>query len=514
MEVLDKVNSEISLLGSNCTENNLAILKRVIFRFAEKIVTLNNNILENGDVERIKFLVNNIVSKYPFATDVKDYLQLEENGYHVEFKSGSALSKISPLMAKNREDDIDVIVGLYVNESTIFLSELRNVVRPTISSLIASFDDAKRVKIKTTGSNYNIKLVGDVELFDSLKDSNKLNVVGAGSLPATLSVGFPLRNEISESEDLVRRLFVTNDEEVNNMVKPIVDSFSVEELLKFWNSYMLNISVENSSLMSLYNLHFRKTTDLILLYAALTRILDGEVEYVTNLAVLEANIINIRDMLHTMIDKYLKYVETVANNSFILDYFEDNSLTNIFISNNGYNKFLEDGGSVDSVVGYVIKSKQNNLPRYASLENVLNDSTLKMHYENSVKLEKMSDHSYNVRVISDQWLAYVGKIINDFNNCTTNDVKVCQMKVCEDKQAVIIEYVKNLNSEDVFDTNKVILNIVKIINPEVGNFITNMNSLMSSDGRNSEDLAKEAGLYAAIQRLADKLLSDTYTVKK
>ena len=150
-------NSEISLLGSNCTENNLTILKRVIFRFAEKIVTLNNNILENGDVERIKFLVNNIVSKYPFATDVKDYLQLEENGYHVEFKSGSALSKISPLIAKNREDDIDVIVGLYVNESTIFLSELRNVVRPTISSLIASFDDAKRVKIKTTGSNYNIK---------------------------------------------------------------------------------------------------------------------------------------------------------------------------------------------------------------------------------------------------------------------------------------------------------------------------------------------------------------------
>ena len=64
-----------------------------------------------------------------------------------------------------------------------------------------------------------------------------------------------------------------------------------------------------------------------LLYAALTRILDGEVEYVTNLAVLEANIINIRDMLHTMINKYLKYVDTVANNSFILDYFEDSSLT-------------------------------------------------------------------------------------------------------------------------------------------------------------------------------------------
>ena len=52
-----------------------------------------------------------------------------------------------------------------------------------------------------------------------------------GSLPATpLSVGFPLRNEISQSEDLVRRLFVTNDEEVNNMVTPIVNSFSVEEL--------------------------------------------------------------------------------------------------------------------------------------------------------------------------------------------------------------------------------------------------------------------------------------------
>ena len=56
-------------------------------------------------------------------------------------------------------------------------------------------------------------------------------------------------------------------------------------------------------------------------------------------------------MLHTMINKYLKYVDTVANNSF--DYFEDN----IFISNNGYNKFFR---RLQLIV--LLLLNQNNLP--------------------------------------------------------------------------------------------------------------------------------------------------------
>lgn len=506
-----KVNEPISLLGSNCTENNLIILKRVIFRFAEKIVSLNNNILENGDVEKIKFLVNNIVNRYPFAPDVHDYMLLEENGYHVDFKSGSALSKISSLNNKAREDDINLIVDLYSNESTIFLTELRELVRPTLTALITSFDDVKRVKLKNSGSNYNIKLVNEVELFTHLESSNKLTVVGNGNIPAALSLGFPLRSEIAENEEAIRNLFVVRDSEENEIIQSVVRGIEAAELLKFWNKYMLNISVENTSLTSLYSLHFRKTVDLVLLYAALTRILDGDVEYVTSLTSLEANKVNIRDFLNTFILKFISYYKAVANN-FILDYNVEDNITVIYISQNGYERFLEEGGSVDSVVGFVIKSKQQKSAKYATMETVLGDDKLKLYYENSVRVEKMADFTYNLKTISDQWLSYTGKIINDF--ASIKDTRVCNMNVCKDKENQIIDYLRNLSNDDVFDTVKVMVNVVKIINPEVGNFISNMNNLMSSDGRDNVSLAKEASLYATIQRLADKLLSDTTTVKK
>ena len=59
-----EVNTEVNLLGNNLTENNINILKKVAFRYAEDIVSISNGDLSSGDIERIKFIVNNIVNNY------------------------------------------------------------------------------------------------------------------------------------------------------------------------------------------------------------------------------------------------------------------------------------------------------------------------------------------------------------------------------------------------------------------------------------------------------------------
>ena len=49
-------------IDKNWTNNNIEILKKVIFRFSEMIVRANDAILESGDYEKIKFMINNIIN--------------------------------------------------------------------------------------------------------------------------------------------------------------------------------------------------------------------------------------------------------------------------------------------------------------------------------------------------------------------------------------------------------------------------------------------------------------------
>ena len=120
-----EVNTEVNLLGNNLTENNINILKKVAFRYAEDIVSISNGDLSSGDIERIKFIVNNIVNKHVFNPEVSDINVLEDKGYQLRFKAGSALGMINSLVNTAKEEDITNIVKLYSNEGNIFISELK-----------------------------------------------------------------------------------------------------------------------------------------------------------------------------------------------------------------------------------------------------------------------------------------------------------------------------------------------------------------------------------------------------
>ena len=135
-----EVNTEVNLLGNNLTENNINILKKVAFRYAEDIVSISNGDLSSGDIERIKFIVNNIVNKHVFTPEVSDINVLEDKGYQLRFKAGSALGMINSLVNTAKEEDITNIVKLYSNEGNIFISELKNLVRPVITGLIETFN--------------------------------------------------------------------------------------------------------------------------------------------------------------------------------------------------------------------------------------------------------------------------------------------------------------------------------------------------------------------------------------
>jgi hypothetical protein len=416
---------------------------------------------------------------------------------------------INSLVNTAKEEDITNIVKLYSNEGNIFISELKNLVRPVITGLIETFNVDKEAKQKVTGTNYNIKLLDNVELFDYLQDNNLLRVIGNGAIPPNLNLGFPINhNDVSNNQDYIRSRFITSNSEINSITQSFLESKSNEELLLFWNKYMLNIGFENSAMHTLFTLNYRKLDDLVLLTLALTKILEGDVDYVSSIDVLNANKINISDFLNTFILKYMDTIEK-SKHQLLIDYVEENSKVEIFLASEQYQDFLDNGGDIDSIVGYTIKSKKENLPKSVIKDVILADTNLKNYYSEKVNLEKVVNHTYNINAISKQWEAYAVKILNDFTNikgkviCFTND-----------KNLEITNYLKSLKNDEVLDTNKVILNIVSMLDKDVGDFIENMNSLLKTDNKDTESVAKEAALYASIIRLVNRMLIDVECIRK
>ena len=101
-------------------------------------------------------------------------------------------------------------------------------------------------------------------------------------------------------------------------------------------------------------------------------------------------------------------------------------------------------------------------------------------------------------IITDSIRNIKGKVI-----CFTND-----------KNLEITNYLKSLKNDEVLDTNKVILNIVSMLDKDVGDFIENMNSLLKTDNKDTESVAKEAALYASIIRLVNRMLIDVECIRK
>jgi hypothetical protein len=53
-----------------------------------------------------------------------------------------------------------------------------------------------------------------------------------------------------------------------------------------------------------------------------------------------------------------------------------------------------------------------------------------------------------------------------------------------------------------------------MLDKDVGDFIENMNSLLKTDNKDTESVAKEAALYASIIRLVNRMLIDVECIRK
>lgn len=430
---------------------------------------------------------------------------LSQKGKGINFKYGSAISRINTDESSFNED-LGVITKMYITEATIFMDEMRNVVSPTIkaiSDLLTENFDRNRVDLKP---KFNINIIGYVELFEHLKDEGKLNVVGNGILPKNLMIGFPL----DEVEDDMKSYFLTGDNELDNMVYPIINKYSNDELRAIWNKYMLDFSGMNTNLTELEFLHFRNSDNIVLIYMALRNIFDGKIKYTLNSDVLNKNIVTVEDFIKTIINKYNQYISLVIDKQLVINYnYEaENNRFEIFVSNEQYESYFENEPfGVDAIVGFVIDSSKNEGDKSATYERIVsNGENFVNTYKNNYKVDELLNARKNLdaRKTTVKVLGY-----NYLTLIKTNFENNKLVKADLEKEAGFTDFLLSIDENDLDNTMKLATKIVSYFNSEISEFIDIMEAqLKFLNGSSDENMTKEAALYAVIVRLINKLFED------
>lgn len=426
---------------------------------------------------------------------------LTNKGKGINFKYGSAIGRINTDESSFNED-LGTITNLYVNEANIFLEEMRNVVSPTIklfSELITNNFNKNSVNLT---SKYNLKLVGDVELFDLLKDDGKLSVIGNGLLPQGIMIGFPL----DEKEDDMKSFFLTGENEIDNIVFPIINKYSNEELRRIWDVYMLDFSGTNTSLTELEYLHFKNVDKIVLIYCALHNILKGKMKYVLNSDIFEKNKVTVEDFIKNVINKYNNYIRITKDKNLVLNYSSLNNVYDIYVSGDLYNTYLEESEfGVDSIVGFVIDSVKNNGSTSVTLETIKEyGENYKNIYLSTYKMDQLKNARENIesRRNTLNVLAY-----NFIESIKTNFANNRIIKADLSKEFELNTFLKTIEEKELDNPTALSIKIVSFFNSEISEFI----SIMEAQNKfldNKEDMSKEAALYAVIVRLINKLFDD------
>ncbi len=320
-----------------------------------------------------------------------------------------------------------------------------------------------------------------------------------------MKLSFPLPSDLKD----IRDLFKTGDDEIDSMCESLLIKKTDEELYEFWNKYLINVSKENTNLSSLYNVHFRKAEELTLLMLASRAIANNNVILVNSVELLEKFKDSLMEYTNSIIVRYQSFLNINRDTRLILDNYKDNNILNIYVSEIVYHQYLEAQGDIDAIIGYSIKANKETLPRLIDMETVLSDKEkLSLYYTTQVNLEKISDVNANTVAVTSLWYSFVTRIYHELEavNKDTNIVKFDAYS----RDKFVKDYLNILSKEEVMNTGRVILTIIRLINPEVYEFIANMESVSKGVNGVPENLAKEAALYATIIRLTELLMNDTY----
>lgn len=449
----------------------------------------------------------------PFIYFIND--KITEKNRQFNFKPESVLIPIHNKNNTIRVDDQEVsFFNIIANKA---IAEV-NLFHSTITPIYKTYIDIVNKKIsdsKTTSKLEAYRIVEVQNLFlEELVNENKGKfapndpIVGYEGLAGY--IGKP------ESQDEIEEYFKYENNTLDSYLDDIRNKFSDYDYEKFWDKYVAqlgDISLFNNLTIDLLSSY----EDITLLYVISKNLMKEKPVWCTLSEDTYFGLVSkfYRNMT-TIVGKFISYKKSVFNNDRLI-YKVDNVSNYVYVDKTLYDKFLEEDGTPDTILGLVI-SKDYELNRDTFKLSYLKSKQFNYTelYKNAMALDKMSiltDQASSYKAI------YILMIEQLFKDNLPKDI-IEEYKL--DKNKVIKEATAILNNESIknlLNVDKIALKIIGLTIFKDTNYydfthkMISYNKILLREDPNKDISANELAVYAITEYVADYILNQCEITK-
>lgn len=300
---------------------------------------------------------------------------ITNRGLAIHYKSNSVFEACTSLGPDKTLEVANLLAPKINNELVL----VKNKLRPLMNDIVNYIDNKLAEYVPTSPTtDYDIKVYNYPKVLDVLV-SSKVLAPRRDPKPLSGSIGIPLPPTKTIEERFKHRNY-----NIEVLIQPIRANVTTDGLVDIWNRYLTNITESNPNIAGLGIDTIHKTEELILLYVALDNLLE---DY--NEPELNKDNVNIMSVLG---DYYAEICNFLAINLEHLNLFlSTNQLVidikdkTIYVQGELYSKFLEEGGTPDSLLGLIVSGKRD-IVSYMYNNILSNKEELTEAWVNKIKL--------------------------------------------------------------------------------------------------------------------------------
>lgn len=197
--------------------------------------------------------------------------------------------------------------------------------------------------------------------------------------------------------EAIRRYAMSASPSLNVLITELLDNYSDQELIDFWDKYLLNISGSNDNIDSLSYRYNKKLDDLALLYLIVRNLKtitpeDLNVDISLYNKIMDLFSVRITYLITLAVTNYKNFVKI---NRLIVD-IADNSI--IYVNSDVYSKYCEqDNCTVEGLLG-ILFAKDINSNNYLLLDIIENVGSYEIMFNNKIKLETIATKTAEVNI--------------------------------------------------------------------------------------------------------------------
>lgn len=398
--------------------------------------------------------------------------------------------------------------GLDVKIASILSNEVNNI-RNNIIPLIKEYGN-----IITKSLNYKLvnNVFKDVNIYSAKLPDVTLELLSRGVIKDAGDAVRTLSNKSviipNPGIDKIREYLIYGSGQMESLVNNFTMNISDVELNRIWDTYLANVTSDNSNFVTLgykvndgiYGL------DLFVLNILVKKLLTEIPDNVrVSSGVYQDTILSLDAVIDAKIIKLENMLKVQKNLGKLI--YKSNSFKEIIVIESVYNQYLKEDGRPEALYGYAL----DNAGTSVSIVNIKEKEDAYITRWNSYVSNENMKHKLST--VEHHRMAYRLGMTELVNNFMSEDLKEqVPYHILADIGDLVIEYMNSVNSNELLDVNKTVDFIIAKIMFKHTNTATFIGYMKEYSKMDNTLTPKQTATYASMDLILDYLLTQV-TIK-